>query len=70
MHDLGVIDGRFAVERPCGAGGMGSVYRAVDRKSGAPVAVKVLHDHHPQLRERFDREARTLATLTHPSIVR
>jgi eukaryotic-like serine/threonine-protein kinase len=70
VHDLGVIDGRFAVERACGSGGMGSVYRAVDRSSGQPVAVKVLHDSNPQLRVRFDREARTLATLTHPSIVR
>jgi serine/threonine protein kinase len=70
VHDLGVIDGRFAVERPCGSGGMGSVYRAADRSSGQPVAVKVLHDSSPQLRVRFDREARTLATLTHPSIVR
>jgi hypothetical protein len=70
VHDLGIIDGRFAVERPCGAGGMGSVYRAIDQKSGAPVAVKVLHDGSPTLRERFDREARTLATLQHPGIVR
>jgi len=70
VHDLGVIDGRFAVERACGSGGMGSVYRAVDRTSGQAVAVKVLHDSNPQLRVRFDREARTLATLTHPAIVR
>ena len=70
MHDLGVIDGRFAVERACGSGGMGSVYRALDQKTGAPVAVKVLHESSPQLHERFDREARMLATLTHPSIVR
>jgi hypothetical protein len=70
VHDLGVIDGRFAVERACGSGGMGSVYRAIDQTSGAPVAVKVLHESHPQLAARFDREARTLATLTHPSIVR
>jgi hypothetical protein len=70
VHDLGVIDGRFAVERACGSGGMGSVYRALDQKTGASVAVKVLHESHPQLRERFDREARMLAALTHPSIVR
>ena len=70
MHDLGVIDGRFAVERACGSGGMGSVYRAVDRTNGQPVAVKVLHDSQPQLRVRFDREARMLSTLTHPAIVR
>ena len=49
---------------------MGSVYRAIDQTTRAPVAVKVLHDGSPMLRERFDREARTLATLTHPSIVR
>jgi hypothetical protein len=70
VHDLGIIDGRFAVERACGSGGMGSVYRAVDQTSGLPVAVKILHDSSPLLRERFDREARTLATLEHPNIVR
>ena len=65
-----MIGGRFAVERACGSGGMGTVYRAVDQQSGRPVAVKVLHDRNPHLRQRFDREARTLATLDHPNIVR
>lgn len=40
MRSVGA--GRFVLERPVGAGGMGTVYRALDRETGAPVAVKLL----------------------------
>ncbi|MDC3961861.1 serine/threonine-protein kinase [Polyangium jinanense] len=65
-----VIDDRFVIERVTGSGGMGSVFRAHDRLSGGPVAVKVLHDREPHDIARFDMEARVLAGLDHPGIVR
>ncbi|MDC0743263.1 serine/threonine-protein kinase [Polyangium mundeleinium] len=65
-----VIDDRFVIERLAGSGGMGSVFRAHDRLSSGPVAVKVLHDREPRDIARFDREARVLAGLDHPGIVR
>ena len=65
-----VVDGRFTIEHLAGAGGMGQVYRAIDRKTGAVVAFKVMHDAERLEIERFAREARILATLSHPGIVR
>ncbi len=61
---------RFIVERKVGAGGMGAVFRARDRETGAPVALKVLAlSGAPHARERFEREANALAELPHPHIV-
>ena len=54
-----------------GAGGMGEVYRARDTRLDRIVAIKVLPAHladKPELRERFEREARTIASLNHPHI--
>ncbi|MDC3960275.1 protein kinase, partial [Polyangium jinanense] len=65
-----IIDDRFVIERVAGSGGMGSVFRAHDRLSGELVAVKVLHDREPRDIARFDMEARVLAGLDHPGIVR
>jgi tetratricopeptide (TPR) repeat protein len=65
-----LIDDRFEVEREAGAGGMGTIYRARDRRDGAPVAVKVLRAHDGQAKDRFEREAQVLAELDHPGIVR
>src|ERR1700694_4911427 len=54
-----------------GAGGMGEVYRARDTRLDRIVAIKVLPTHladRSELRERFEREARTIASLNHPHI--
>ena len=65
-----VIDERFTIEQLAGFGGMGQIYRARDRRSGALVALKVMHDAERLELERFAREAQVLATLSHPGIVR
>ena len=62
---------RYAVERELGAGGMATVYRAVDLKHQREVAIKVLH---PELgaalgSERFLSEIRTTARLQHPHVL-
>ncbi|PYU32452.1 MAG: hypothetical protein DMG31_10580 [Acidobacteria bacterium] len=54
-----------------GAGGMGEVYRARDTRLDRIVAIKILSDHvggRAGVRERFEREARTIASLNHPHI--
>ncbi len=70
MQPRDVVNGRFEIDRLAGHGGMGSVYRAVDRQTGAPVAVKVILGRGQELAERFGREAAVLAELQHPGIVR
>ena len=62
-----VVAERFEVERLAGSGGMGAVYRAYDRWTGQPVALKVLFDGADKV--RFTREALLLAELSHPGIV-
>ena len=63
--------GPYEILSAIGAGGMGEVYRARDTRLDRIVAIKVLHAHladRPDLRERFEREARTIASLNHPHI--
>src|SRR5882762_5191897 len=63
--------GPYEIIASIGAGGMGEVYRARDTRLNRTVAVKVLPDHlssNPQLRERFEREAHAIASLSHPHI--
>ncbi len=67
----GAALGSYEVMEPIGAGGMGEVYRARDRKLGREVAVKTLPDHFARDAERlarFEREARALASLNHPGV--
>src|SRR5215207_45225 len=64
--------GPYVVEAPIGAGGMGEVYRATDTRLNRAVAIKVLpgaFSQDPERRARFDREAQTVAALSHPNIV-
>jgi Tol biopolymer transport system component len=63
--------GPYEIIGAIGAGGMGEVYRARDTRLERIVAVKILPDHlsdRAELRERFEREARTVASLNHPHI--
>ena len=67
-----VLSDRYELEELVGSGGMSSVYRAHDRLLDRTVALKVLHEHHLQdaeYVERFRREARSVAVLSHPNIV-
>src|ERR1700694_5585142 len=63
--------GPYEILSSIGAGGMGEVYRAKDTRLGRIVAIKVLPPHLAdscELRARFEREARTIASLNHPHI--
>ncbi|MBW3592211.1 MAG: protein kinase [Actinobacteria bacterium] len=67
-----VVAGRYELEELLGVGGMSSVYRARDRVLERTVALKILHEqfsHDPAYVERFRREARAIAKLSHPNIV-
>jgi serine/threonine-protein kinase len=67
-----VIAGRYELEELVGTGGMSSVYKARDRLLERDVALKVLHDRFaadPETIERFRREARAVAQLSHPNVV-
>ena len=66
------VEGTFTIERLLGRGGMGAVYLAREPALDRLVAIKVLppdRAQSPELRERFRREARTAAQLSHPNIV-
>jgi TolB-like protein/tetratricopeptide (TPR) repeat protein/tRNA A-37 threonylcarbamoyl transferase component Bud32 len=64
--------GHYEIVAPLGAGGMGEVYRALDRKLQRQVAIKVLRPEtsgDPLARRRFEQEARAVAALAHPNIL-
>jgi serine/threonine protein kinase len=63
--------GPYEIQSPLGAGGMGEVYRARDTRLDRTVAIKVLPSHlsaDPELKQRFDREAKAISALQHPNI--
>jgi serine/threonine-protein kinase len=72
MNAEALAGGRYRIEDILGRGGMASVYRARDAELERPVAVKVLAEHladQPAFHDRFLREARLAAQLSHPNIV-
>ena len=69
--DRGTKLGPYQIESPIGAGGMGEVYKATDTRLERTVAIKVLPAHvasDPDLKQRFEREAKTISSLNHPHI--
>jgi hypothetical protein len=67
-----VVADRYEVQELLGTGGMASVYRARDQLLERSVALKILHEHFshdPEYVERFRREARSIARVSHPNIV-
>jgi serine/threonine protein kinase/Tol biopolymer transport system component len=63
--------GPYEIIAPIGAGGMGEVYRARDTRLDRTVALKVLVQHlgdTPEMRQRFEREARSVSSFNHPNI--
>ncbi|HJZ13182.1 MAG TPA: serine/threonine-protein kinase, partial [Acidobacteriota bacterium] len=64
--------GPYEILEPLGAGGMGEVYRAQDPRLSRTVAIKILPAHfseNEEARERFEREAKAIAALSHPHIL-
>jgi serine/threonine-protein kinase len=67
-----VFDGRYRILRRLGAGGMANVYLAEDAELGRRVAIKILNERYANddlFVERFRREAKSAAALSHPNIV-
>src|ERR671914_1012449 len=67
-----LFDGRYRVLRRLGSGGMANVYLAEDEELGRRIAIKILNERHAadeQFIERFRREAKNAAGLSHPNIV-
>ncbi|HZU45337.1 MAG TPA: serine/threonine-protein kinase, partial [Terriglobales bacterium] len=68
---VGTKLGPYEIVAPVGAGGMGEVYRARDTRLGRDVAIKVLPQQFStdaDLKQRFEREARAISSLSHPNI--
>ena len=67
-----LISGRYRLQALLGRGGMATVWRGIDERLGRSVAVKLLDRADiadPAMLQRFDREARTAGSLTHPNVV-
>ena len=68
-----IFSGKFKIQREIATGGMGIVYQALDMTLMRKVAIKLLHANYnqdPAFATRFLREARAMARLDHPNIVR
>ncbi len=67
-----IVDGRYRITRKLARGGMATVYVADDLRLTRTVAIKVMHENlgtDSDFVDRFDREARAAAGLSHPSVV-
>jgi len=68
----GTTLGPYAVTAKIGEGGMGEVYQATDTRLDRTVAIKVLPEHvaaDPDLKQRFEREAKTISSLNHSWVI-
>jgi len=67
-----IIDGRYQLDSLIAAGGMASIYKAMDLRLDRPVAVKIMHPHlanDEEFVQRFIREAKATAAISHPNVV-
>ena len=67
-----VLEGRYIIDRPIARGGMSTVYRCLDDRLGREVAAKVMDERYLDdevFLDRFAREARAMAQLSHPNLV-
>src|SRR5688500_8773207 len=64
-----LVAGRFVIESQLGAGGMGRVFRALDRELGRTVALKTFAHAHPTEILRIKRESRALAHVSHRNLI-
>jgi serine/threonine-protein kinase len=67
-----IIDGRYQLESLIASGGMASIFKAIDLRLDRPVAVKIMHPHlanDEEFVQRFIREAKATAAITHPNVV-
>ncbi|HEY2791119.1 MAG TPA: protein kinase, partial [Micromonosporaceae bacterium] len=67
-----LVDGRYRVRGRVARGGMATVYTAVDERLERTIALKIIHPEQaddPRFVDRFTREAKTIARLTHPNVV-
>src|SRR5512139_3822666 len=69
MEPGAIVADRFVIEELAGSGGMGAVFRALDTETRGYVALKVFQGTEENA-GRFEREARVLSELKHPTIVR
>jgi len=72
MNSSELIGGRYRIEREVARGGMATVYLAIDTRLERKVALKIIHPHlakDTSFREKFIREARIAAKLSHPNLV-
>ena len=68
---MDLVNGRYRIVRPCGAGGMGTVFEAMDEKTERPVAIKVLSIADDEaFTARFRDETRIAQSLSHPHLVK
>jgi|GEM_PF-407234 len=64
--------GRYKIKERLGSGGMATVFKAVDTNLDRTVAIKILHEHlvyESTFRDRFEQEAKLVASLNHPNII-
>jgi serine/threonine protein kinase len=66
----GTLLGPYQILACIGAGGMGDVYKAVDSRLGRTVAMKIIREPNEETRQRFQREASAISSLSHPLICR
>ena len=66
---MDLVGGRYRIVRPCGAGGMGTVYEAIDEQQKRTVALKVISTNDADFAKRMRDEGKAAAKINHPNLV-